>query len=151
MRNGVSTEAGWRGLAGRSAARSRTVTQNNGREEPIGAALAEHRELMRRGVQLVAYRIEYSPDVEDHFHALTMRQQSIILDGVEKQLVHQPTLETRNRKPMRPNPLAPWEMRLGNLRVYYEVEQEPEPVVRILAVGIKERNRIRIGKEMIDL
>ena len=47
--------------------------------------------------------------------------------------------------------MAPWEMRLGNLRVYYEVEQEPEPVVRILAVGIKERNRIRIGKEVIDL
>ena len=100
---------------------------------------------------MVAYRIEYSPDVEDHFHALTMRQQSIVLDGVEKQLKHQPTLETRNRKPMRPNPMAPWEMRLGNLRVYYEVEQEPEPVVRILAVGIKERNRVRIGKEVIDL
>jgi hypothetical protein len=80
-----------------------------------------------------------------------MRQQSTILDGVEKQLIHQPTVETRSRKPMRPNPVAPWEMRLGNLRVYYEVEQEPEPVVRILAVGIKERNRVRIGKEVIDL
>ena len=48
---------------------------------------------------------------------------------------------------MRPNPVAPWEMRLGNLRVYYEVEQEPEPVVRVLAVGIKERNRVRIGND----
>ena len=66
-------------------------------------------------------------------------------------LTFQPTVETRNRKPMRPNPLAPWELRLGNLRVYYEVEEEPEPVVYIRAVGIKERNRVRIGKEVIEL
>jgi hypothetical protein len=34
-----------------------------------------------------------------------------------------PTLETRNRKPMRPNPIAPWELRIGHLRVYFEVEE----------------------------
>jgi hypothetical protein len=71
--------------------------------------------------------------VEQHLRALTTKQQSIILDGVDTQLRYQPTLETRNRKPMRPNPIAPWELRLGNLRVYYEVEKEPEAVVRVLA------------------
>ena len=70
---------------------------------------------------------------------------------MDKQLVHQPTVETRNRKPMRPNPVAPWELRIGNLRVYYDVEEEPEPTVFIRAVGIKERNRVRIGKEVIEL
>jgi hypothetical protein len=52
---------------------------------------------------------------------------------------------------MRPNPVAPWELRIGNLRVYYDVEAEPEPVVFIRAVGIKERERVRIGREVIDL
>lgn len=52
---------------------------------------------------------------------------------------------------MRPNPIAPWELRIGNLRVYYDVETKPTPVVLIRAVGIKERNRIRIGKEVINL
>jgi len=99
----------------------------------------------------VIYRIECSPDVELHLRVLTTRQQSIVLEGVDTKLKHQPTLETRNRKPMRPNPLASWELRLGNLRVYDEVEEEPESVVRVLAVGIKERARIRIGREMIDL
>jgi mRNA-degrading endonuclease RelE of RelBE toxin-antitoxin system len=99
----------------------------------------------------VGYRIEYSPDVEHHLRMLTTRQQSMVLDEVEKQLKHQPTVETRNRKPMRPNPLAPWELRLGNLRVYYEVQQEPRRSVRILAVGIKERGCVRIGKEVINL
>ena len=32
--------------------------------------------------------------------------------------MHQPAVEMRNRKPMRPNPVAPWELRIGNLRVY---------------------------------
>ena len=52
---------------------------------------------------------------------------------------------------MRPNPVAPWELRIGRLRVYYDVEEEPEPVVCIRAVGIKERQRVRIGREVIDL
>ncbi len=97
------------------------------------------------------YRIEYSPEVEDHLRELTARQQETVLDTVDEQLMYQPTVETRNRKIMRPNPLAPWELRIGQLRVYYDVEEEPEPVVIVLAVGVKKRNVVRIGKEVVDL
>lgn len=97
------------------------------------------------------YRIEYSPGTEDHFRVLTARRQSIVLDTVKRQLGYQPTGETRNRKPMRPNPVAPWELRIGDLRVYYDVKDEPQPVVYILAIGIKERNKVKIGKEVISL
>ena len=95
--------------------------------------------------------MEYSPEAEGHLRFLTARQRATVLDGVDEQLIHEPTVETRNRKPMRPNPLAPSELRIGSLRVYYDVEEEPEPVVHIRAVGIKERNRVRIGKEVIEL
>jgi mRNA-degrading endonuclease RelE of RelBE toxin-antitoxin system len=95
--------------------------------------------------------MEYSPDSEEHFRTLTVRQQSIVLETVERQLKYQPTVETRNRKPMRPNPLAPWELRIGDLRVYYDVEDEPDKVVYIRAIGIKRRNTVRIGKEVITL
>ncbi len=72
-----------------------------------------------------------------------------MLDTVDEQLTHASAVETRNRKPMRPNPLAPWELRIGDLRVYYDVEEGDEPVVHIRAVGIKEHNVVRIGgKEM---
>lgn len=91
------------------------------------------------------------PGAEEHLRALTVREQAIVLDTADKQLRHQPTRETRNRKPMRPNPVAPWELRVSNLRVYYDVEEQPEPVVYIRAVGVKERNRVRIGKEVIEL
>ena len=52
---------------------------------------------------------------------------------------------------MRPNPVAPWELRIGDLRVYYETKDEPEPVVTILAIGIKERDQVRIGGESFKL
>jgi len=97
------------------------------------------------------YRIEYSPETEKHFRVLTALQQSIVLDTVERQLQYQPTLETRNRKPMRPNPIAPWELRIGTLRVYYDIEDEPEHIVYIRAIGIKKRNIVKIVKEVIKL
>ncbi len=52
---------------------------------------------------------------------------------------------------MRPNPVAPWELPIGDLRIYYDVEEEPEAVVYIRAVGIKQRNQVRMGKEVIQL
>jgi len=99
----------------------------------------------------VPYRIEYAPDAQDHLRGLTARQRAIVLDTVDEQLQHQPMAETRNRKPMRPNSLAPWELRIGDLPVYYDTEDEPEPLVYIRAVGIKERNLVRIGGEVFEL
>ena len=97
------------------------------------------------------FRIEYAPPALSHLKALTPRQQMIVLDGVNSYLSVDPMVETRRRKPMRPNPLAPWELRLGNLRVYFDAVREPEPVVVVLAIGIKDRNAVRIGKTVINL
>jgi len=99
----------------------------------------------------VPYKIEYPPETIAHLRALTVRQQAIVLDTVDEQLIHQPTVRTRNRKPLRSNPLAPWELRIGDLRVYYDVEDEPVPTVFIRAIGIKERDVVRIGGEVIKL
>jgi hypothetical protein len=52
---------------------------------------------------------------------------------------------------MRPNSLAPWELRDGALRIYYDVEEVPERKVLIRAIGIKERNRLRIGRKEFEL
>ena len=99
----------------------------------------------------MSYDLEFSYDAEDHLRSLTVRQQWTILDAVDTQLITRPLLETKNRKPMRPNPLAPWELWVGNLRVHYDVIDKHEPVVFIRAVGIKLRNQIRIGREVIEL
>jgi len=99
----------------------------------------------------LAFEIEYSPDAEDHLRALKARQRSTVLDEVDIQLTHQPDIETRNRKPMRPNPVAPWELRVGDLRVYYDIAYEPAKRVLVRAVGIKTGNTVRIGGEEMKL
>jgi hypothetical protein len=96
------------------------------------------------------YRIEYGPETEQHFRELTPPDSARVLDTVRRHLTHQPTVETRNRKRMRPNPLAPWELRIGDPRVYFSVEEGPERVVKIRAVGIKKQgNRLFIGGEEV--
>jgi len=99
----------------------------------------------------LSYQIEYTDAAIEHLQSLTTSQQRIVLDTVDEQLKYEPLVETRNRKPMRANSLATWELRIGNLRVYYDVEENTVSVVYIQAVGIKNRNRVRIGKEEIEL
>ena len=95
--------------------------------------------------------IEYSPDSEGHLRALTASQRGIVLDTVDEQLAYQPDVETKNRKPMRPNPVAPWELRIGDLRVYYDIVYEPDQRVLVRAVGFKRRNSVWFGQQEVAL
>ena len=97
------------------------------------------------------YTVEFAESVEDHLRALTARDRATTLAAIERQLVHEPLKETRNRKPLRPNPVAPWELRVGELRVFYEVLDSDTGVVRVLAVGRKRRDTLMIGGEEIQL
>ena len=100
------------------------------------------------------YRIEYSGPAISHLRRLTARDQRTIAEAVERRLGAEPTVETRHRKRMRPNPIAPWELRVGYFRVYYDVRQEEEgdhSSVEVLAIGRKERNRVFIGDKEIEL
>ncbi len=99
---------------------------------------------------MVNYQIKLSAETEGHLRALSSRRQSAVLDAMREQLSHEPDVATRNRKSMRPNPLASWELRVGEVRVYYDVDDDKR-IVYILAVGIKIRNQVRIGKEVITL
>jgi mRNA-degrading endonuclease RelE of RelBE toxin-antitoxin system len=99
----------------------------------------------------VAYTIQFALETEQHLQSLTARQRSTVFDTIEEQLTHQPAVETRNRKPMRPNSVAPWELRVENLRVYFDVQEVPEQVVTILAIGVKEGNRVLVGGKEIEL
>jgi mRNA-degrading endonuclease RelE of RelBE toxin-antitoxin system len=96
----------------------------------------------------VPHVIEYETEAQGHLRRLTARQQSLVLDTVAKQLAHEPGVETKNRKPMRPNPLAPWELRIGDIRIYYDIV---ETTVVVLAIGTKERSKVRIGGELVDI
>lgn len=82
---------------------------------------------------------------------LTARKQALVLDHVERQLAHQPTEQTRKRKRMRANPLAPWELRIGDIRVYYDVQASPVRMVLIRAVGVKEHGQLRLAGKVVAI
>ena len=63
----------------------------------------------------MAYEIEFAWVVKEHFRHLSTNQRALLLEAIEEQLTREPLRETRNRKVLRPNPLAPWELRVGDL------------------------------------
>jgi mRNA-degrading endonuclease RelE of RelBE toxin-antitoxin system len=101
-------------------------------------------------VKIPKYQIEMTPEANDHLADLPAHERALLLDIVAEQLPHQPTVQTRNRKPLEENELAPWVLRAGRLRVYYKVREDP-PMVTVRAIGTKDRNRVLIGGEEVDL
>lgn len=74
-------------------------------------------------------------------------EQQMILTAIEDQLTYEPAIETRNRKQLRPNDFAEWELRVGQFRVFYDV-QVTVTIVQIEGIGYKEGNRLYLrGKE----
>ena len=72
----------------------------------------------------MAYQVTFSAESLQHVEFLSVRQRQIVLSGIREQLIYEPTVETCNRKLMRPNSLAVWELRIGNLRVYYDIDTD---------------------------
>ena len=71
----------------------------------------------------------------------------VILDGIAVHLRHEPKTATRRVKAMRPNPVAERELRLGDYRVLYDVDEE-DRTVTVQLVGEKRGNRLIVcGQE----
>lgn len=86
--------------------------------------------------------------VEDLNH-FRKRERQIIADETARQLMHNADVENRNRKPLRPNPLAQWELRIGDYRVFYDLAEGN--VVKVVAVGCKQHNDLFIRGKKVEL
>lgn len=93
------------------------------------------------------YSIEYTKEAVKDLKCFKRNEQQQIVDGINVQLRYQPTVETRNRKQMRSNSMAEWELRLGEFRVLYNVDEEVL-IVEIQRIGEKQGNAFFFrGKE----
>ncbi len=88
------------------------------------------------------YELRFATDVEDDLKRVRVHDRRRILDSIEIQLSYQPTLSTKNRKilvdlapPWEANPPI-WELRVGDHRVFYDVDEELK-VVYVRAVREK--------------
>src|SRR6266566_3804781 len=73
----------------------------------------------------------------------------IISDGIALFLTYDANVETRRRKPLRPNRIAPWELRIEDHRVFYDFEGDD--IVKVIAVGHKEHNDLYIRGKKVEL
>lgn len=101
------------------------------------------------------YNLTYAPQVKEHLKAIDMQYHAQIRGAIEERLSFEPDRETRNRKPLGNSVLweDAWELRCGGqnrFRVFYQIDQETAEV-RILAIGVKDRNELIIGKERVKL
>jgi mRNA-degrading endonuclease RelE of RelBE toxin-antitoxin system len=101
------------------------------------------------------YELVYDPNVLNHVSKIDRKYHSLIRREIERQLIYQPDLETKNRKPLlRASTLgSAWELRLGpenRFRVFYRTERELRKVY-ILAVGLKVKERLYVGGKEFDL
>jgi len=87
------------------------------------------------------FRIAFTPSALDDIQWYRKHEQKIIFDKIEEQLTHQPNVETRNRKQLRPNQVAEWELRICKYRVFYDVDTERD-AVEVKMVGSKEGNKL---------
>jgi mRNA-degrading endonuclease RelE of RelBE toxin-antitoxin system len=90
------------------------------------------------------FRITITEDAERQLRSLPARDQRILEAAILSRLEHQPTTPTNAIKRLRPNPLAEFELRAGDLRALYNVEGDE---VVILIVGRKVGNKLIVEGE----
>jgi hypothetical protein len=101
------------------------------------------------------FSLSFAPIVHHHLNAIDAKYDSLIRQKIQEQLTHEPNVETRNRKPVRlPAAFeAEWELRFGpanRFRVFYQINHKKRQV-RIVAIGVKDRNRLLVGGEEVTL
>lgn len=95
------------------------------------------------------FELIFAPETIEHMKTIDREHHSLIRHAITEQLKNAPDVQTRNRKTLEtPAPFAAtWELRFGpdnRFRVLYEID-EKQKRVSILAIGIKDGNRLLIG------
>ncbi len=101
------------------------------------------------------YTLAFASAVSEHLRAIDAKHHALVREKIGEQLRFEPGAETTNRKPLRqPAPFeATWEIRFGpdnRFRVLYDIDEEAR-VVQVMAIGEKQRERLIIGGEEVQL
>ncbi len=95
------------------------------------------------------FEVKFVRSADSDVASYAAHERRLILDGIGRYLEVDADVETRKRKRLWPNPLAPLELRIGTYRVFYEIRDNS--VVRVLAVGHKEHNDLYIRGRKVEL
>jgi mRNA-degrading endonuclease RelE of RelBE toxin-antitoxin system len=93
---------------------------------------------------MAEYTITITEVAEAHLRSLPARDQRTPEAAIKSRLTHQPATPTRAIKKLRSNPFAEFELRVGDWRVLYNVE---ESEVVLLVIGRKVGNTLLVAGE----
>jgi hypothetical protein len=97
------------------------------------------------------FELSFAQQVIEHMDLIESKYHRLLQRAIHEQLTYTPAEETRNREPLdQPSPFgASWELRCGphnRFRIFYDVDATTQEV-EVLAIGVKDRNRLLIGGE----
>ena len=95
------------------------------------------------------YLISLTDDAKEDIAYFEADDQRMIVAGIITHLKTDAETETRRKKQLRPNTIAPWELRLDRFRVFYSVEERTN--LKIVAVGHKEHSELFIRGKKVQL
>ena len=100
----------------------------------------------------VLFEILLSEGVQDDLQGFRAYDRHMILDAIETQLTHQPNVETKKRKLLR-NLVPPfeaippiWQLRIGEFRVFYDVDEDGH---RAYVRAIRRKSARRATEEIL--
>jgi mRNA-degrading endonuclease RelE of RelBE toxin-antitoxin system len=99
---------------------------------------------------MAVYHIAVTEEAKADLSYYTAFERKIMATAIRAQLSDSPAMETRNRKRLRDNPVARWELRSSHYRIFYQVDETARQVT-IVAVGHKDHNRLFIRGQEVQL
>ena len=95
------------------------------------------------------YEISLTESAKKDIAFFEVSDQRVIVAGIIAHLKTDAESETRRKKQLRSNPVAPWELRLDRFRAFYSVEEGAK--LKVVAVGHKEHNELFIRGKKVQL
>lgn len=95
------------------------------------------------------FQVILTPSAEADLDYFKRFEQRVIVDAARRCLRNDADVESQHRKKLRANPVAPWELRFGKYRVFYELVGVT--TVKIVAIGYKEHNDLFIRGRRVKL
>ena len=95
------------------------------------------------------FQVILTPSAEADLDYFKRFEQRVIVDAARRYLRNDADVESQHRKKLRANPMAPWELRFGKYRVFYELVYVT--AVKIVAIGYKEHNDLFIRGRRVKL
>lgn len=96
----------------------------------------------------MAFTVVIKPKAEGDIQYYRVNEQRVIIDGIKQHLRNEPDVASKRKKQLRPNQIAPWELRVDIYRIFYEVN---EAMVNVVSVGHKVHNTLYIRGKEVDL